>query len=376
MTPLLTRLRGSANRVRSFGRSTFLIAWTCIVTESAANAQVGIIAPKVSCTSCLVEFDSITTLLDLTYDHPPSLIARSPSGSYFLWDNAAIMEYGANGRLTRQIGRRGGGPGEYELPRNIFVSADGALHVLDAQLARYTIFNPDGKIRSTRPLSAFRGIGWPAILTEKGDLIINAVFMNAADAGYALQRISRTGQLTRFDEGLFFLRKPWLQRRLLVLRSNGELLVGHPYTFAIDVYGPDLVKRRTVVWRERWVPREAPVDEPSMGVFNKAYDPRLDAMWEDGNGLLWVVRSIPSPAWKPHPAPVRGQIPSNYDDLTKRPRREMIVEVIDLSRNELVAQTRFPREIGLPFGAGYNAANINDGQGGPAVRITRFRLKR
>src|SRR5690606_1052561 len=147
------------------------------------NAQVEIIGSNVSCTSCVVVQDSVTTLLDLFYDNPPSLIARSPSGSYFLWDNA-ITEYAANGRFVRQIGRRGGGPGEYELPRNLFVSADGALHVLDAQLTRYTVFNPNGRVRSTRPISAFRGIGWPALLTERGDLIINGVFATTADAGF------------------------------------------------------------------------------------------------------------------------------------------------------------------------------------------------
>jgi sugar lactone lactonase YvrE len=49
-----------------------------------------------------------------------------------------------DGSAVRVIGRRGGEPGEFNYPTNLFVNRDGRLYVTDTLNFRIQVFNPDG----------------------------------------------------------------------------------------------------------------------------------------------------------------------------------------------------------------------------------------
>ena len=49
-----------------------------------------------------------------------------------------------DGSAVRTIGRRGGGPGEFNFPTNLFVNGNGRLYVTDTMNFRIQVFNPDG----------------------------------------------------------------------------------------------------------------------------------------------------------------------------------------------------------------------------------------
>lgn len=349
------------------------------LTLGVADAQTVQIGSEASCARCAIVLENVVTLRDLTYDGPSTLIARGPAGDFYLYSDALVKTFKSDGQFRRQIGRRGGGPGEYEQPRNLLVARDGSVHLLDAQLSRYMVFSPDGKIRSAATTSVNRGIGMDAVFLADGQLVVNGIFSSMADAGYALQRIDAAGHSTlRFDEGVFDLSKKWLQRRLLWTRSDGSLLVARPYTFAIDVYAPDLTKQTTIRRVADWIPRSEPQESPSGGIFDKPFTPELTAIWEDADGLVWLLMYVPSPLWKPGPTSRPGHLPprDEFDALAKRPRKDAIVEVIDLKRGQVFARSRIAGLIGLPFGGGYIAENVDTLQGEPVVRISRFRLKR
>lgn len=54
-----------------------------------------------------------------------------------------------SGKLLFEIGKRGDGPGEFNLPRDAVVGADGLLYVVDGGNFRVQVFDPDGKFVKT-----------------------------------------------------------------------------------------------------------------------------------------------------------------------------------------------------------------------------------
>lgn len=349
------------------------------LSASSASPQAVEIQSAVSCGRCAVVIEQVADLAGVFYEGPPTLITRGPNGEFFMLDAEAIKAFGRTGGFRFQIGRRGGGPGEYQRPRNLLVARDGSIHLLDVMLARYTVFSPAGKFRSMVPTTITRGIGMDAVFLPDGQLVVNGIFSTPNDAGYALLRIDRSGRAThRFDEGPFVYEKPWLQRRLLWARSNGELLVAKPYSFDIDVYSAGLQKQTTLRRVAEWVPSSVPDENPSDGVFDQRPTPRLASVWEDADGLIWLVALVPSPRWKSGPRVQPGKLPprEEYDALERRPRYDTIIEVVDLTQRQVVARSRIAGEIGQAFGGGYIATNIESAQGDPTLRISRLRLKR
>src|SRR5688572_2500277 len=75
--------------------------------------------------------------------------APAPDGAFFLYDvnDGQIRRYDARGRFTGRIGRKGGGPGEYQGVGGMLVDASGSLVVYDPGSMRITWFGPDGKSR-------------------------------------------------------------------------------------------------------------------------------------------------------------------------------------------------------------------------------------
>lgn len=78
----------------------------------------------------------------------PTDIAFSPNGDLYVTDgygNARVVQFTAEGRFVRAWGKKGKGPGEFDLPHAIAVARDGRVLVGDRNNFRIQIFTPDGK---------------------------------------------------------------------------------------------------------------------------------------------------------------------------------------------------------------------------------------
>jgi hypothetical protein len=80
--------------------------------------------------------------------HGTTDIAFAPNGHLYITDgygNARVLEYTAEGKLVRQWGRAGAGPGEFNLPHAIQIDRDGTIYVADRENGRIQKFDLDGK---------------------------------------------------------------------------------------------------------------------------------------------------------------------------------------------------------------------------------------
>ncbi|HEX2202495.1 MAG TPA: 6-bladed beta-propeller, partial [Longimicrobium sp.] len=65
--------------------------------------------------------------------------------------NGRVLVFDPRGRFVRQIGKKGQGPGEFEVPVALSVLPDGALAVLDLAHQNVSVFAADGALRRTYP---------------------------------------------------------------------------------------------------------------------------------------------------------------------------------------------------------------------------------
>ena len=70
------------------------------------------------------------------------------SGNLYVLDQAAshVIVVDQNGELARIVGRKGEGPGEFQLPRDLVVWRDGGFAVPDAGHGAFQIFGPNGEL--------------------------------------------------------------------------------------------------------------------------------------------------------------------------------------------------------------------------------------
>jgi len=81
----------------------------------------------------------------------PTDIAFAPNGDLYVTDgygSARVVKYSRDGKFLLQWGRRGTGPGEFGLPHNLVVDAQGRVYVTDRDNQRIEVFDSNGKFLS------------------------------------------------------------------------------------------------------------------------------------------------------------------------------------------------------------------------------------
>jgi DNA-binding beta-propeller fold protein YncE len=85
---------------------------------------------------------------DSTHFNLPTDVAFAPNGDIYVSDgygSARVVKYSAEGEYLLQWGRRGTGPGEFGLPHNLVIDAQGRVYVTDRDNQRIQVFDSEGK---------------------------------------------------------------------------------------------------------------------------------------------------------------------------------------------------------------------------------------
>jgi DNA-binding beta-propeller fold protein YncE len=118
----------------------------------------------------------------------PTDVAFAGNGDVYVSDgygNARVVKFSRDGQFLLQWGKRGTGPGEFGLPHNLVVDAQGRVYVTDRDNERVQVFDEAGKF-----LAEWKGIGVVSALamTRDGRIWTGAVLRDLN--GTAIGRLS------------------------------------------------------------------------------------------------------------------------------------------------------------------------------------------
>jgi DNA-binding beta-propeller fold protein YncE len=108
---------------------------------------------------------------DKTFNRPTD-IAFAANGDFFVSDgygNSRVVKFTREGKYIKAWGKRGSGPGEFNLPHQVQIDSKGLLYVSDRENNRIQIFDAEGKfLRQWTHLGATQGIS----ITPKDEMWI------------------------------------------------------------------------------------------------------------------------------------------------------------------------------------------------------------
>ena len=108
--------------------------------------------------------------------------------------DASAQLFSADGRLLKILGRKGYGPGEFQIPLSPRFGADGRIHVLDFRENRISVFHPDGSLdREVRLHELMRVTG---IEPERGGTYLVSGIRTPTDSNTVF-RLDRDGRVIR-----------------------------------------------------------------------------------------------------------------------------------------------------------------------------------
>ena len=84
----------------------------------------------------------------------PTDVGFAPNGDFYVSDGYAgsrVVKFSRDGKYLLEFGSRGSGPGQFELPHNIVVDAQGKVYVTDRENRRIEVFDAAGKFLTEWP---------------------------------------------------------------------------------------------------------------------------------------------------------------------------------------------------------------------------------
>jgi len=244
------------------------------------------------------------------------------------WPGNIVYIVSREGELLGQFGGQGSGPGEFQMPTEIFWIEDGPeVWVNDPRLARVTRFTPDGEFVDTisysehrrewdllRYLGARRFLGQKLDVTSSRTENINHYGFLNEDFSWQRDFISLPGQRNVQTTERSRSPMPFSGIPRVECTPNERIVVGRPYErrlYFYDINGnikltiehdwefPKVSEEEKRDWMERM--RSRPLVDPSYLAKADLPDrrPAFVTMIIDDRGRVWIRRSRSGPATEP-----------------------------------------------------------------------------
>lgn len=284
--------------------------------------------------------------------------------------------YDAHGRFIRQLGRRGDGPGEFQVPTVWDTLPGDSLVVTDLWGQRTTILAADGTFgRSVPVLNGARQV----VVTADGDLVVNAPYNGTGAAWAPLIRADPRGTVEASfggDSAGCGRYCNELGTRVITADATGGVWAAWQLkTYVLEHY--DRRGRLITRWHppagwfvpmDSFPPRPGDQHPPSM----------IQGLQQDAAGHLWIIGSTADAHWERGLGTARpgegGRAYRPVDNVAAY--LDGIVEVRDTSTGALVALRRFPSAGLLTVSPTLIAQVRTNEDGAYLVDIFRISLRR
>ncbi len=364
--------RAGAPSRRIVGLALIVLPW---LAGKPARAQEAIqLRGTPSCQTCRILVRKELTLggLDAPGVGQQFCVARDAKGRFFVSnDNAGdeVGVYGPEGEFLRTLGRSGQGPGEWSWVNHIVASRD-EIHLFDSGNARGSVFDLELNLVRTAPLPG--DIKAVAVLADSS-LVVNALFYTPELIGYPLHTVDLTGRVVAsfgYTGEVFRRDQDRRARRKLSASGDHAVWAAHTYRYLIERWTVQGEKRLVLDRAVGWYPDGS--GTISWNPENDPPPPSTAGLWEDGEGLLWVVVIVPDPDWRVGLRRAPGG--SGYLPILNQ-YHDTMIEVISPSSGEVLAAARLDAAM-RPIGGGRMIAYREDENGIPFLDVFIARLER
>jgi hypothetical protein len=301
------------------------------------------------CEGCSIAVVPGTTFGEI--DGPASLLGDPPvrqdsRGRFYAASHATggVLVFDSTRTYFRTIGRRGPGPGEFELITAILIDRFDTVYVFDGRHLRATVVSPSHTIiRTVRVPDAPPG-GGSAILPD-GRFVIASVKAGADRILHPIHVLDRNFMIDRSfgagDEPIV-IRDQLANGRLVAPDGAGRIWSSRLLEYVLELWSANGEKVREIRHDADWLPPHVPQRPWREGEPLPPPHPSIVGLSVDADDYIWVLGSVVDRNWKP-PRVVRvraGFLP--IDEQTKDEAYDTMIEVFDGRSGRLVASLRHP----------------------------------
>lgn len=212
-------------------------------------------------------WEMFSTVQQLAFDRSDNLYVLDRG-------NTRVLVFDRTGRFVREVGKKGDGPGELQVPMSIAVLADGTLAVSDLAHRNLSLYGPDGAFRRSIPYGEDLGmfgremyphpaggvVGFSRPLGERGgsgritrqNSLTRLPLTGASTALFRIPEVVNV-QTTNSGSGTAQRREMRMEMaRIFSPRTawgvlpDGSLAVAHTNGYTVKIVGPDGRERRWV----------------------------------------------------------------------------------------------------------------------------------
>jgi hypothetical protein len=225
---------------------------------------------------------------NLLFENPNS-IACDNEGNVYVADFKAndIKKFDPSGKFIKVIGRKGQGPGEFDMPMYVAFAA-GRLIVWDMANRRFCILSPDGEFIKSRVLSTEEGWPWGMRSLPNGDIVLEVEKIDMKDPDKSQERFLQVYSSEMEFKKTVYSHKVWRNK----FRPNVRANIPIPYSAQVcwDV-SPD--GKIVVGYAEKYEIEIHDTEKGRLSTFNHTYD---QVNITDKEKELWFSRiSVTTP---------------------------------------------------------------------------------
>ena len=267
---------------------------------------------------------------------------RSVDGDYYVpghLGDGRLMRFSSDGVFQEAIGRRGEGPGEYDLPMLMGGSADD-LTILDPSSALLTTIR-GGEVATTS--LPFMARTW-AVLSD-GRYVYNGLSSWCEGVGHPLHvyDVTSRGITSSFgDDGVRVDRSrrnpSGHLRRAVAEEADGNIWAARDNRYRIDKWSPDGARIERI---ERDAPWFRPWEEWPGVDYEVRPPPVIAGVRDCRDGLLMVIVRLADADWRRIP-PTQEDLPGHESIPLSREEElyDTVIEVLDTRSTTVLARTR------------------------------------
>jgi hypothetical protein len=309
-------------------------------------AAVPVSPVAADCRSCGVELNRVVALRGTLRWRAGAAtsVQRDARGRYYVATQSmrsSVLVFSPQGRPLRALGRQGTARGEFGWASALSIGPADSLHVLDVLLRRITVFAPDFAVARLDTLPG--EYLWDHAILPDGRRLLNLYVATPEAAGMPLHLLASDGSITR---SLGEPRGEVVRRdlrgstaRRLASSGGGRVWSARINAYLIEQWNLDGTLLRALFRQPEWFAswrRSVPIGPDSPPTTE------LIAIREDAAGLLWVLIRVADANWRASLQRYETGEGSFWEPGTLDGAYDTYVEVIDPTRQLVVASQRLP----------------------------------